>query len=78
MGIEPVEDPPIAPGQPTEPPQEDPPGNPNPEIPPPIQDPGEPSQPQELPGSTPEELPVRGPAGPSMPSPTADNGGTVS
>jgi hypothetical protein len=69
MGIDPVEDPPIKPGQPTEPPQEDPPGNPRPEIPPPMRDPGEPSQPQELPGSTPDELPVRGPAGPPTPSP---------
>jgi hypothetical protein len=32
MGIDPQEDPPIKPGQPTEPPQEDPPGNPRPEA----------------------------------------------
>ena len=30
MGIDPQEDPPIKPGQPTEPPQESPPGNPQP------------------------------------------------
>jgi hypothetical protein len=68
MGIDPAEDPPIKPGQPTEPPQEDPPGSPRPEIPPPMQDPGEPSRPQELPGSVPDELPVHGPAGPQMPA----------
>jgi hypothetical protein len=33
-----------------------------------MQDPGEPSRPQELPGSTPDELPVRGPGGPQMPA----------
>ena len=64
MGIDPTEDPPIKPGQPTEPPQEAPPGRPQPEIPPPIEDPGAPSVPKELPGSMPEELPVRGPAVP--------------
>jgi hypothetical protein len=68
MGIDPQQDPPIKPGQPTEPPQEDPPGNPRPEIPPPMQDPGEPGRPQELPGSMPDELPVRGPAGPQRPA----------
>jgi hypothetical protein len=71
MGIDPQEDPPIKPGQPTEPPREDPPGNPRPEIPPPMQDPGEPSQPQELPGSMPDELPVRGPSGPQAPATNA-------
>jgi hypothetical protein len=71
MGIDPQEDPPIKPGQPTEPPQEDPPGNPRPEIPPPMQDPGEPSRPQELPGSMPDELPVRGPTGPQTPATNA-------
>jgi hypothetical protein len=60
MPIDPQEDPPIKPGQPAEPPQEDPPGNPRPEVPPPMQEPGEPSRPEELPGRTPEELPVRG------------------
>jgi hypothetical protein len=74
MGIDPTEDPPIKPGQPTEPPLEDPPGSPRPEIPPPMQDPGEPSQPQELPGSMPDELPVRGPAGPQAPYPITDSG----
>ena len=73
--IDPQEDPPIKPGQPTEPPQESPPGNPRPEVPPPIQDPGEPPQPDELPGRTPDELPVRGPQGPRPPSPT--DGGIV-
>ena len=68
MGIDPTEDPPIKPGQPTEPPLEDPPGSPRPEIPPPMRDPGEPSQPQELPGTMPDELPVHGPAGPHMPA----------
>ena len=61
MPIDPQEDPPIKPGQPSEPPQEGPPGNPRPEVPPPMQDPGEPPRPQELPGNTPDELPVRGP-----------------
>ena len=53
MGVDPIEDPPIKPGQPTEPPQEEPPGNPRPEIPPPMRDPGDPAPPQELPGRTP-------------------------
>ena len=60
MPIDPQEDPPIKPGQPTEPPQEIPPGNPRPEMPPPLQDPGETPPPQELPGRTPDELPARG------------------
>jgi hypothetical protein len=68
MGIDPQEDPPIKPGQPSEPPQEDPPGSPRPEIPSPMQDPGEPSRPQELPGSMPDELPIPGPAEPGMPA----------
>jgi hypothetical protein len=50
MPIDPQEDPPIKPGQPSEPPQESPPGNPRPEVPPPLQDPGEPPRPHELPG----------------------------
>jgi hypothetical protein len=33
-----------------------------------MQDPGEPPRPEELPGNTPDELPVRGPDGPG-PSP---------
>jgi hypothetical protein len=70
MPIDPQEDPPIKPGQPTEPPQESPPGNPRPEVPPPMQDPGEPPRPEELPGKVPEELPVRGPGEPHTPSPT--------
>jgi hypothetical protein len=57
----PVEDPPIAPGKPTEPPQESPKGNPNPEIPVPVREPGEPGRPEELPGYEPEEIPERGP-----------------
>jgi hypothetical protein len=72
MAIDPTEVPPIKPGEPSEPPQESPPGSPRPEVPPPMQDPVEPSQPQELPGRTPEELPVRGPAGPQTPSPAID------
>jgi hypothetical protein len=67
-GIDPTEDPPIKPGQPIEPPQEDPPGSPRPEIPPPLQDPGESNPPRELPGSMPDELPVRGPPGPQTPA----------
>ena len=63
MPIDPQEDPPIKPGQPSEPPQESPPGNPRPEVPPPLQDPGEPPRPEELPGRPPDELPVRGTAG---------------
>src|SRR5450631_611682 len=74
MPIDPQEDPPIKPGQPTEPPQESPPGNPRPEVPPPMRDPGEPPTPEELPGRTPEELPVRGPQGPSTPYPATDAG----
>ena len=54
MPIDPMEDPPIKPGQPAEPPQEDPPGNPRPEIPPPVHEPGQPPQPQELPMPAPE------------------------
>jgi hypothetical protein len=69
MPIEPQEDPPIQPGQPSEPPREEPPGSPRPEIPPPVQEPGAPPQPEELPGRTPDELPVRGPDGPGAPSP---------
>ena len=64
MPIEPQQDPPIKPGQPSEPPQESPPGSPRPEVPPPMRDPGEPPRPEELPGNTPDELPVRGPDGP--------------
>jgi hypothetical protein len=64
MPIDPQEDPPIKPGQPSEPPQESPPGNPRPEVPPPMQDPGESPRPEELPGRTPDELPVRGPQAP--------------
>ena len=74
MPIEPPEIPPPTPGNPTEPPQEDPPGNPRPEVPPPMREPGEPPRPDELPGRTPEELPVRGPQGPGTPSPATDAG----
>src|SRR6266705_882659 len=73
--IDPQEDPPIKPGQPSEPPQESPPGSPQPEVPPPLRDPGEPPRPDELPGNRPEELPVRGPPGPPTPYPT--DGGTA-
>src|SRR6266581_8571768 len=72
--IDPQEDPPIKPGQPSEPPQESPPGSPRPEVPPPVRDPGEPPRPEELPGNTPDELPVRGPEGPPAPSPATDAG----
>ena len=74
MPIDPQEDPPIKPGQPSEPPQESPPGNPRPEVPPPMQDPGEVPRPEELPGRTPDELPVRGPQGPRTPYPATDAG----
>jgi hypothetical protein len=74
MGVDPIEDPPIKPGKPTEPPQEAPPGNPRPEIPPPVHEPDAPPQPQELPGRTPDELPVRGPQGPRTPYPATDSG----
>src|ERR1700737_1843772 len=70
MQIDPQEDPPIKPGQPSEPPQENPPGNPRPEVPPPVHDPGETPRPDELPGHAPDELPVRRPPGPPPPSPT--------
>ena len=68
MPIEPPEIPPPSPGNPTEPPQEDPPGSPRPEVPAPIREPGEAPRPEELPGRTPEELPVRGPQGPGTPA----------
>jgi len=68
MPIDPQEDPPIKPGKPSEPPQESPPGNPRPEVPPPMHEPGEPARPEELPGRMPDELPVRGPQGPSTPA----------
>lgn len=70
MPIDPLEDPPIKPGQPAEPPQEDPPGDPRPEVPPPMHEPGAPPRPEELPGRMPEELPVRGPHGSIMRNPT--------
>lgn len=73
MDADRVEDPPIKPGRPSEPPQESPPGNPRPEIPPPMRDPGESPQAQELPGQTPDELPVRGPAEPSAPPAPIDS-----
>lgn len=69
MPIDPAEDPPIKPGQPSEPPLESPPGNPQPEVPTPVQEPGDLPRPEELPGRTPDELPVRGPQGPITPSP---------
>lgn len=70
MATDPLEDPPIKPGQPTEPPLESPPGNPQqPDVPPPMREPGAPPRPEELPGRTPEELPVRGPGGPTTPNP---------
>jgi hypothetical protein len=37
-----------------------------------VQEPGEPQRPEELPGHMPDELPVRGPQGPSTPQPAAD------
>jgi hypothetical protein len=73
MPIEPPEIPPATPGNPSEPPPENPPGSPRPEIPPPVREPGEPPQPEELPGQTPDELPVRGPDGPRTPSPATDS-----
>jgi hypothetical protein len=39
-----------------------------------MQEPNEPSPPDELPGQTPSELPVRGPQGPNTPSPATDTG----
>ena len=39
-----------------------------------MRDPGEPPRPEELPGNTPDELPVRGPDGPRGPSPATDTG----
>jgi hypothetical protein len=74
MPIEPIEDPPIKPGQPAEPPREEPPGSPRPEVPPPMEEPGAPPRPEELPGHTPDELPVRGPDGPGAPSPATSGG----
>jgi hypothetical protein len=74
MPIDPQEDPPIKPGQPSEPPPESPPASPRPEIPPPVREPGESPQPEELPGRAPEELAVRGPDGPRTPYPATDTG----
>jgi hypothetical protein len=37
-----------------------------------MREPGAPPLPQELPGNAPEELPVRGPAGPDAPNPATD------
>ena len=74
MPIDPLEDPPIKPGKPSEPPQESPPGSPRPEVPPPMREPGAPPRPEELPGRSPEELPVRGPANPQPPNPATDAG----
>ena len=74
MPIDPPEIPPATPGKPTEPPPEAPPGIPRPEVPPPVREPGQPPQPEELPGKTPDELPVRGPNGPRAPNPATDMG----
>lgn len=78
MGKPPVRDPeevpPATPGVPAEPPEESPKGNPRPEIPPVIDDPAEPPTPQDLPGRTPDEVPVRGPNGPRTPYPASDPG----
>jgi hypothetical protein len=71
MGIEPLEDPPIDPGQPAEPPLETPPGNPSPEVPTPIEEPDLSPPPDELPGGVPEELPMPGPSGPGYSPPTS-------
>ena len=71
----PTEIPQNTPGGPTEPPMESPPGNPNPEVPPPMHEPDAPPQPQELPGRTPDEMPTRGPSGPTTPNPATDDGG---
>ena len=77
MPIEPPEIPPATPGNPTEPPQEAPPGNPRPEVPPPVREPGESPRPEELPGKMPDELPVRGPQGPTTPNPATDGSQTA-
>jgi len=71
MPIDPPEEPPLKPGQPTEPPPESPPGNPRPEVPP-AQEPDAPARPDELPSRAPDEFPVRGPQGPTTPSPATD------
>src|ERR1700731_2064257 len=68
----PIEPPEIQPptlGNPTEPPPEEAPGNPRPEVPPPVHEPGEPAPPDDLPGRTPDEFPVRGPNNPTTPNP---------
>jgi hypothetical protein len=39
-----------------------------------MQDPGEPPRPEELPGNTPDELPLRGPEGPRTASAATDAG----
>jgi hypothetical protein len=43
-------------------------------MPPPMREPGEAPSPEELPGKTPDELPVRGPQGPRTPYPATDAG----
>jgi hypothetical protein len=42
-----------------------------------MREPGEPPSPEELPGYTPEELPVRGPPGPAGPPPATDRSGSI-
>jgi len=39
-----------------------------------MREPGAPPQPQELPGNTPDEFPVRRPDQPSTPNPATDGG----
>lgn len=63
----------MIPAQPAEPPREMPPGDPRPEIPTPVREPDAPPQPNELPGKTPDELPVRGPAGLGASYPATDS-----
>ena len=72
MPIEPPDIPPATPGHPAEPPPEAPPGSPRPEVPPPVREPGEPSQPEELPGKIPDEMPGRGSQGQTTPPPATD------
>jgi hypothetical protein len=60
MPIEPPDNPPATPGNPTEPPPMDPPGNPIPETPPPVREPGEAPRPDDLPGNLPKSRRMSG------------------
>ena len=70
----PTEIPQTPPARPTTPPSEAPAGDPGPDIPAPIQEPGGSPRPEELPGSTPSEVPGSGGDTPQPPNPATDVG----